>query len=63
MIRRFIRKLTGCSLREDEANNIMASYEHDMVPELRQHKTRVAAVERLVLQLQKDTMAWQSRSD
>lgn len=62
-MQRFLRKMKGCSLRVDKADTIMADYEHDIVPKLRQSKTRLAAVERLVTQLQKDAMSWQSQSD
>lgn len=61
MIGQFIRQLTGHGRREAKADEIIREYEAEAEPQKRAIKTRVAAVERLVRQLEKDQKTWQSR--
>lgn len=58
---RFIRQLTGHGRREAMADEIMRDYEAEAEPQKRAIKTRVAAVERLVRQLEKEVTTWPLR--
>lgn len=61
MIGRLIRQLTGHGRREAKADEIMRDYEAEAAPQKRAIKTRVAAIERLVEQLEKDQASWPLR--
>lgn len=58
MMGRLIRQLTGHGRRAEKADMIMRDHMTDSAPEKREIKARVAAIERLVQQLEKDTTAW-----
>ena len=58
MMGRLICQLTGRGRREAKADEIMRDYEAEAAPQKRAIKARVAAIERLVQQLEKDTTAW-----
>lgn len=58
MMGRLIRQLTGHGRRAEKADTIMRDHMADSAPEKRAIKARVAAIERLVQQLEKDTTAW-----
>lgn len=58
MMGRLIRQLTGHGRRAEKADTIMRDHMTDSAPEKRAIKARVAAIERLVQQLEKDTTAW-----
>ena len=55
---RLIRKMQGHGRRQEEAEEILRCYKAETRPERREIQTRVAAVERLVLQLKKDAEKW-----
>ena len=57
MMGRLIRQLTGHGRRAEKADTIMRDHMTDSAPEKRAIKARVAAIERLVQQLEKDTTA------
>ena len=58
MMGRLICQLTGRGRREAKADEIMRDYEAEAAPQKRAIKARVAAIGRLVQQLEKDTTAW-----
>ncbi|WP_268943998.1 hypothetical protein [Paracoccus benzoatiresistens] len=58
MMGRLIRHLTGHGRREAKADEIMREYEAETAPEKRAIKARVAAVERLVQQLEREVTTW-----
>lgn len=58
MMGRLIRQLTGHGRREAKADEIMREYRKEAAPEKRAIKARVAAIERLVQQLEKDARTW-----
>ena len=57
MMGRLIRQLTGHGRRAEKADAIMRDHMNESAPEKRAIKARVAAIERLVQQLEKDTTA------
>lgn len=61
MMGRLIRQLTGHGRREAKADEIIREYEAEIAPQKREMKTRVAAIQRLVEQLEKDQASWRSR--
>ena len=58
MMGRLICKLTGRGHREAKADEIIRDYEAEAALQKRAIKARVAAIERLVQQLEKDTTPW-----
>ena len=58
MMGRLIRHLTGHGRREAKADEIIRDYEAEAALQKRAIKARVAAIGRLVQQLEKDTTAW-----
>ncbi|QIR84995.1 hypothetical protein [Paracoccus sp. AK26] len=58
MMGRLIRQLTGHGRREAKAEEIMREHLKKSAPEKRAIKARVAAVERLVQQLEKEVSTW-----
>ena len=58
MMGRLIRQLTGHGRREAKAEEIMREHLEKSAPEKRAIKARVAAVERLVQQLEKEVTQW-----
>jgi hypothetical protein len=58
MMGRLIRQLTGHGRREAKAEAIMREHLEKSAPEKRAIKARVAAVERLVQQLEKEVTTW-----
>jgi len=58
MMGRLIRQLTGHGRREAKADEIMREHLEKSAPEKRAIKARVAAVERLVQQLEKEVATW-----
>ena len=58
MMGRLIRQLTGHGRREAKAEEIMREHLEKSAPEKRAIKARVAAVERLVQQLEKEVATW-----
>lgn len=63
MMGRLFRQLTGHGRREERAAEIMREYEVSSGPEKREIATRAAAVERLVMHLERDAALWNSPSD
>ena len=60
---RIFRNLTGKhGLREQRADELMHEYEADTAPQKREIAARASALERLVVQLERDTQ-WTSQSD
>lgn len=58
MMGRLIRQLTGHGRREAKAEEIMREHLVASAPQKRAIKARVAAIERLVQQLERDTKQW-----
>lgn len=60
MMGRLIRHLTGHGRRAERADTIMRDHMTETAPEKRAIKARLAAIERLVAHLEKDTTKWHS---
>ena len=58
MMGRLIRQLTGHGRRAEKADTIMREHMTDSAPERWAMTARVAAIERLVQQLENDTQTW-----
>ena len=58
MMGRLIRQLPGHGRREAKADEIRREHQAQSAPEKRAIKARVAAIERLVQQLEKDARTW-----
>jgi hypothetical protein len=58
MMGRLIRQLTGHGRREAKTDEIMREHLAQSAPEKRAIKARVAAVERLVQQLEREVTTW-----
>ncbi|QBX34577.1 hypothetical protein E4191_07535 [Paracoccus liaowanqingii] len=58
MMGRLLRQLTGHGRRAEKADTLIRDHMAETAPQKRAIKARVAAIERLVQQLEKDTQTW-----